>query len=295
MSNQNILQGASHSITHGVLGETTSYPKTYSPSVLFPISRSLGRKEIEKKSAMTPDIVSLGMDWWHCFELSWLNLQGISQVAMARLAIPADSQFIIESKSLKLYLNSLNFSEFASTEVVKNTIETDLSNTLKTQARVDVFSINDAFALKIAQPLGKNIDQALNKTKHKIDMVDDVTADMLKTEDGAIGILSQSYQSHLLRSNCPVTNQPDWGTVQIDITSTKVDEASLLEYLLTYRQHNGFHEQCVEQIFADLTKVFVPSTLMVRAWYTRRGGIDINPCRVSEASLLPQPSRLVRQ
>lgn len=295
MNNQISSQSTDHSISHGVLGETTSYPKTYSPAVLFPISRSLGRDEIEKKSAISSDVVSLGMDWWHCFELSWLNPQGISQVAMARLAIPADSEFIIESKSLKLYLNSLNLSKFESLEVVKNTIESDLSTALKTQVLVDVFSLNDVSALNISQPLGKNIDQALDNTTHQIGIVDDVTADMLKVEDGAADILSQSYQSHLLRSNCPVTDQPDWGTVQIDITSRKVDEASLLEYLLTYRQHNGFHEQCVEQIFADLTKVFEPSHLMVRAWYTRRGGIDINPCRVSQTSLMPQPSRLVRQ
>lgn len=295
MNNQVSSQSTDHSISHGVLGETTSYPKTYSPSVLFPISRSLGRDEIEKKSAISSDVVSLGMDWWHCFELSWLNPQGISQVAMARLAIPADSEFIIESKSLKLYLNSLNLSKFESLEVVKNTIESDLSTALKTQVLVAVFSLNDVSALNIIQPLGKNIDQALDNTTHQIGIVDDVTADMLKVEDGAADILSQSYQSHILRSNCPVTDQPDWGTVQIDITSRKVDEASLLEYLLTYRQHNGFHEQCVEQIFADLTKVFEPSHLMVRAWYTRRGGIDINPCRVSQTSLMPQPSRLVRQ
>ncbi|WP_434353445.1 NADPH-dependent 7-cyano-7-deazaguanine reductase QueF [Psychrobacter sp. HD31] len=295
MNNQISSQSADHSISHGVLGETTSYPKTYSPAVLFPISRSLGRDEIEKKAAISADVVSLGMDWWHCFELSWLNPQGISQVAMARLAIPADSEFIIESKSLKLYLNSLNLSKFDSLEVVKNTIESDLSTALKTQVLVDIFSLNDISALNIIQPLGKNIDQALDNTTHQIGIVDDVTADMLKVEDGAADILSQSYQSHLLRSNCPVTDQPDWGTVQIDITSRKVDEASLLEYLLTYRQHNGFHEQCVEQIFADLTKVFEPSHLMVRAWYTRRGGIDINPCRVSQTSLMPQPSRLVRQ
>lgn len=281
---------------HGVLGETTSYPKIYSPSVLFPIARSLGRDEIYKKSAIDSATLAVGMDWWHCFELSWLNPQGISQVAMARLAIPADSACIIESKSLKLYLNSLNFSEFDSVASVKQSIETDLSTALQTQVTVQVFALDDVSALSIEQASGRCIDNALDGTNRKIAITDDVIADMLttdKTEESKI--ISQSYHSHLLRSNCPVTNQPDWGTVQIDIDSAKIDEASLLEYLLTYRQHNGFHEQCVEQIFADLTRTFKPTKLMVRAWYTRRGGIDINPCRVSDMSLLPTASRLVRQ
>jgi 7-cyano-7-deazaguanine reductase len=112
---------------------------------------------------------------------------------------------------------------------------------------------------------------------------------------GASDSQLQILHSHLLRSNCPVTNQPDWGTLEIQIDSQPIDQAGLLEYILSFRQHNGFHEQCVEQIFSDLTQVFAPKTLMVRAWYTRRGGIDINPCRVSDISLLPPPSRLNRQ
>ncbi|MBS9779874.1 MAG: NADPH-dependent 7-cyano-7-deazaguanine reductase QueF [Moraxellaceae bacterium] len=279
--------------THGVLGESTSYPTTYTPTILYPIARSLGRDEIITKSKINPQQLTLGIDWWHCFELSWLNPLGISQVATMRLAIPATSKFIIESKSLKLYLNSFNFTEFQSVEEVKNTIEQDLSNALQTQVIAEIFSIDDNEKLAISQVDGICIDDSLNHSNKKIAIVDDVTSQMLTTASDTIS--KQSYHSHLLRSNCPVTNQPDWGTVQIDITSAEIDKASLLEYILTYRQHNGFHEQCVEQIFADLTQKFAPTQLMVRAWYTRRGGIDINPCRVSHSELMPNPSRLIRQ
>ncbi len=284
---------------HGVLGETTSYPIHYDPSVLYPIARSLGRDKILANTGVTADKLSIGMDWWHCFELSWLNPLGISQVAMMRLAIPADSEFIIESKSLKLYLNSLNLTEFQSVEMVKATIEQDLSKALQTTVLAEIFSLyrNDDKRdnLAIDNVSGVCIDNALVDSQKKVAIVDDVNADMLRLESDVTDVVAQSYHSHLLRSNCPVTNQPDWGTVQIDIDCAKIDEGSLLEYILTYRQHNGFHEQCVEQIFADLSTTFNPTKLMVRAWYTRRGGIDINPCRVSEKGLMPMPSRLLRQ
>ena len=128
-------------------------------------------------------------------------------------------------------------------------------------------------------------------------MTDDVDSRLLAfdTANTLQNSQRQVYHSHLLRSNCPVTNQPDWGTLLIDITSAPIDKGSLLQYILTFRQHNGFHEQCVEQIFSDLTLKFAPEKLLVRAWYTRRGGIDINPCRVSDLALLPSPSRVNRQ
>lgn len=286
---------------HGVLGETTSYPKTYDASVLFPIARSLGRDAIKQQSGVDADVVSVGMDWWHCFELSWLNLQGVSQVAIMRLSIPATSEFIVESKSLKLYLNSFNLTEFDSIQQVKQTIEADLSTLLNTQVIAEISSLDDSQHIQksgfnIEQAKGQCIDNALDDSDKKIAVLSDVDASLLKPLNPTdSNITTQSYCSHLLRSNCPVTNQPDWGTVQIDIECAAIDKASLLEYVLTYRQHNGFHEQCVEQIFADLTNAFAPKKLMVRAWYTRRGGIDINPCRVSDLNFMPKPSRLVRQ
>ena len=278
--------------THGILGQSTSYPKTYAPDMLYPIPRALGRAKL----ALPTDALSIGMDWWQVFEMSWLNSQGISQVAMARLAIPATSDYIVESKSLKLYFNSLNFTEFDNQQAVKATVEKDLSACLKTDVTLEIFEVNIANSLPISAPQGDCIDNALDIIGKKIAIVSDVNPSSLTVANQvASDSQLQILHSHLLRSNCPVTNQPDWGTLEIQIDSQPIDRAGLLEYILSFRQHNGFHEQCVEQIFSDLTQAFAPKTLMVRAWYTRRGGIDINPCRVSDISLLPPPSRLNRQ
>ena len=278
--------------THGILGQSTHYPKTYAPDMLYPIPRALGRANL----ALPADALSIGMDWWQVFEMSWLNLHGISQVAMARLAIPATSDYIVESKSLKLYFNSLNFTEFENQQAVKATVEKDLSACLKTDVTLEIFEVNIANSLPISAPQGDCIDNALDNSDKKIAIVNDVDPSSLTVaHQGASDSQLQILHSHLLRSNCPVTNQPDWGTLEIQIDSQAIDRAGLLEYILSFRQHNGFHEQCVEQIFSDLTQAFAPKTLMVRAWYTRRGGIDINPCRVSDISLLPPPSRLNRQ
>lgn len=278
--------------THGILGQSTHYPKTYAPDMLYPIPRALGRIKL----ALPADALSIGMDWWQVFEMSWLNSHGISQVAMARLAIPATSNYIVESKSLKLYFNSLNFTEFDNQQAVKATVEKDLSACLKTDVTLEIFEVNIANSLPISAPQGDCIDNALHNSDKKIAIVSDVDPSSLTVaHHGASDSQLQILHSHLLRSNCPVTNQPDWGTLEIQIDSQPIDRAGLLEYILSFRQHNGFHEQCVEQIFSDLTQVFAPKKLMVRAWYTRRGGIDINPCRVSDISLLPPPSRLNRQ
>lgn len=288
---------------HGVLGESTSYPKTYQPETLYAIPRSMGRGEINWQQ----DKLTVGVDWWHAFEVSWLNNQGISQMAIARFSIPASSANIVESKSLKLYLNSLNFTEFDNWQTVQQTIAKDLSACVGAEVGVTLFEL-DAISsgsesdtgFLISQPQGKCIDQALDGLDYKVSLVEHPDASLLASADyeNTVSATEKEYQlySNLLRSNCPVTNQPDWGTLAIEIsTSHTIDEAKLLSYILSFRQHNGFHEQCVEQIFADLSQRYSPSKLMVRAWYTRRGGIDINPCRVSDASLLPQPSRLVRQ
>lgn len=286
---------------HGILGQQTNdYPTEYSPETLYPIARSMGRAAI----GWQDDKLTIGIDWWQAFEVSWLNSQGISQVAMARLSIPASSPSIIESKSLKLYLNSLNFTEFASWQEVETLIAKDLSKCLQAQVQVELFALEDKNSrLLITQPDGVCIDNALADSSDKILLSAHPDASLLKgsTIEATHSADSNSDQPYsfycnLLRSNCPVTNQPDWGTLGVSISSSQViDNASILRYILSFRQHNGFHEQCVEQIFADLSQYYQPSALMVRAWYTRRGGIDINPCRVSDLSLLPQPSRLIRQ
>ena len=288
---------------HGILGEqTTDYPTEYSPETLYPIARSMGRDAI----GWQDDKLTVGIDWWQAFEMSWLNLQGISQVAIARFGIPASSPFIVESKSLKLYLNSINFTEFSNWETVQTLIEKDLSACVQAEVKVELFELDDDLndktsGLLIAQPEGICIDDALANSSEKVALCAHPDASLLsddKTDANLDSNKTQPYvfYSNLLRSNCPVTNQPDWGTLAVSITSEKlVNDANMLRYILSFRQHNGFHEQCVEQIFADLSKHYEPSELMVRAWYTRRGGIDINPCRVSDISLLPKPSRLIRQ
>lgn len=285
---------------HGILGEqTTTYPTSYSSEMLYPIARSLGRDAIGWQT----DKLTVGVDWWHAFEMSWLTLQGISQVAMARLTVPASSPFIIESKSLKLYFNSLNFTEFASWQDVQALIARDLSASLQAEVGVDLLALEEAQSdLLIAQPDGICIDDALVDCNDKVGLSAHHDASLLSENpsshpDNKEGN-SQVYRfySNLLRSNCPVTNQPDWGTLAVSMTTNNtVDYANMLRYILSFRQHNGFHEQCVEQIFADLSQYYAPSELVVRAWYTRRGGIDINPCRVSDIALLPAPSRLIRQ
>ncbi|MEL0621089.1 NADPH-dependent 7-cyano-7-deazaguanine reductase QueF [Psychrobacter proteolyticus] len=292
---------------HGILGEqTTDYPTEYSPETLYPIARSMGRDAI----GWQDDKLTVGVDWWQAFEISWLNLQGISQVAIARFSIPASSPFIVESKSLKLYLNSINFTEFASWNDVQALIAKDLSACLQTDVQVALFGLNDDLdgnetALLIAQPEGVCIDEALAGNTDKVALTEHPDASLLSASEEIEassesmvndGTQPYTFYSNLLRSNCPVTNQPDWGTLAVSITTDKsFNNANMLRYILSFRQHNGFHEQCVEQIFADLSQYYQPSELMVRAWYTRRGGIDINPCRVSDIRLLPKPSRLIRQ
>ena len=287
---------------HGILGEqTTDYPTEYSPETLYPIARSMGRDAI----GWHDDKLAVGVDWWQAFEMSWLNHQGISQVAIARFSVPASSPFIVESKSLKLYLNSINFTEFVSWEEVQTLIAKDLSACVQAEVQVELFGLDDDMSgLLINKPDGVCIDNALADSTDKIALCEHPDASLLSSDNNLDSDkflesnVTQPYTfySNLLRSNCPVTNQPDWGTLAVSITSNKtINEANMLRYILSFRQHNGFHEQCVEQIFADLSEHYQPSALMVRAWYTRRGGIDINPCRVSDMSLMPKPSRLIRQ
>ena len=292
---------------HGILGEqTTDYPTEYSPETLYPIARSMGRDAI----GWQDDKLTVGVDWWQAFEIFWLNPQGISQVAIARFSIPASSPSIVESKSLKLYLNSINFTEFASWNDVQALIAKDLSACLQADVQVALFGLNDDLngnetELLIAQPEGVCIDEALAGNTDKVALTEHPDASLLSASEeieassrsvANEGMQPYTFYSNLLRSNCPVTNQPDWGTLAVSITTDKpFNNANMLRYILSFRQHNGFHEQCVEQIFADLSQYYQPSELMVRAWYTRRGGIDINPCRVSDISLLPKPSRLIRQ
>ncbi|MCL1623590.1 NADPH-dependent 7-cyano-7-deazaguanine reductase QueF [Moraxella sp. Tifton1] len=276
----------------GVLGEVTSYPKTYDPSILFPISRSIGRNDVLEKSGFDLSLVQ-GIDVWQAFEISWLNALGVSQVAMARFIIPANSPNIVESKSLKLYLNGLNFTKFDDVQAVQHTIEQDLSACVGMPVQAQIISLGSD-ELTIVKPVGICIDEVLNHQSDAVHLTDDVDVSFLKNAKKC-DLKTHQFYSHLLRSNCPVTNQPDWGTLQIHMTSPhEVDHGQVLRYVLSFRQHNGFHEQCVERIFADLMVHFKPNALRVSANYTRRGGIDINPVRVFGMQV-GEIGRLVRQ
>lgn len=282
---------------HGVLGESTTYSKTYDPTILYPISRQIGRDEILKDVGFDFNNyhheLKNGVDIWQAFELSWLNPIGISQVAMARFTIPANSPNIVESKSLKLYLNSLNFTKFSSIDELKTTLQKDLSACAGANVGVEIIGINDD-GLDIHAPVGICIDDVLDNTKKEIPLLDDIDNAFLK--NAKKGTLTQhKFYSNLLRSNCPVTNQPDWGALQIEITTEyALDFGEFLKYILSFRQHNGFHEQCVERIFADCMIHYRPVFLRVLANYTRRGGIDINPVRVYHRDV-GEVKRLVRQ
>ncbi|OTG83627.1 NADPH-dependent 7-cyano-7-deazaguanine reductase QueF [Acinetobacter sp. ANC 4648] len=264
-----------------LLGKETDYPSTYQPEILFPIARLPARENYAQIEG-----IYKGKDWWHVFEISWLNTKGIPQVAIGRITLPAASPNLIESKSLKLYFNSMNFTQFDSKADFIRTVEKDLSKTAESEVKLDLFQVDD---LAISQPQGICLDN-----QEPDCLVNHPDASLLSLDQNAQELEVQMY-SHLLRSNCPVTGQPDWGTVFIRYQGKKPCYRSVLAYIISYRQHNGFHEQCVEQIFADIWQNLKPTKLMVYATYTRRGGLDINPCRVSDESWMPSPIRLARQ
>lgn len=270
------------SVEKSLLGKDTQYPTTYQPNVLFPIARAESRGQY-------PNVMGIqqGCDWWHVFELSWLDAQGYPKVAIGRLCLPAHSEFLIESKSLKLYFNSLNFTKFESEKVLKATVEKDLSDVAQAQVTLTLLDVN---GLDVVQPKGVCLDTL---KPQRLSTSPDATLLQAGQETQSTDV---QYYSNLLRSNCPVTGQPDWGTLFIRYEGIQPCLESLLAYILSFRQHNGFHEQCVEQIYADIWQNLQPKKLMVYAAYTRRGGLDINPCRVSDDEWLPKvPVRLARQ
>ena len=265
-----------------LLGKDTNSPTEYQPDILFPISRAQAREKYAHVEG-----IQQGQDWWHVFFIFWLNAAGIPQVAIGRITLPASSPNLIESKSLKLYFNSMNFSKFDSKDAFIATVEKDLSLAAGAPISLTLFQADD---LEISKPEGICIDDL---SPERLENHPDAT--LLKLDPENSDEVEIQLYSHLLRSNCPVTGQPDWGTVFIRYRGKKPCYRSILAYIISYRQHNGFHEQCVEQMFADIWQIFAPEKLMVYAAYTRRGGLDINPCRVSDATWMPRPIRLARQ
>ena len=270
------------SVEHSLLGKDTNYPTEYQPDILFPIARAQAREKYAHVEG-----IQQGQDWWHVFEISWLNAAGIPQVAIGRISLPASSPNLIESQSLKLYFNSMNFTKFDSKDSFIATVEKDLSVAADAPVSLTLFQPD---GLEITQPDGICIDDL---SPDRLENHPD--ASLLKLDAENSDAIEVQLYSHLLRSNCPVTGQPDWGTVFIRYQGKKPCYRSILAYIISYRQHNGFHEQCVEQMFADIWQNLEPEKLMVYATYTRRGGLDINPCRVSDATWMPRPIRLARQ
>lgn len=269
--------------TQSPLGKKSSYISTYQPNLLFPITRLIKRAEIDVPSVLP----FKGMDIWNSYELSWLNLKGKPMVALGQFIFPCESPNIIESKSFKLYLNSYNNSAFKSIKDVAKTMQTDLSNAAGAKVNVILTDISD-----YAEPIHK----ALTGTcLDQLDITCDdyqVNPDFLTTEKSTI---SETLYSDLLKSNCLVTGQPDWGSIQIRYSGKKIHPEGLLKYIISFRNHNEFHEQCVERIFMDIMRHCMPDQLTVYARYTRRGGLDINPIRTNEAKILFTNDRLCRQ
>lgn len=274
-----------HPAEHSPLGKSSDYVATYSPEQLFPISREAKWAELGLAADTLP---YHGVDIWNCYELSWLLPSGKPVVAIGEFSIPADSPNIIESKSFKLYLNSLNQSVFETREALVEVMVSDLSAAAGKPVGVRLKTLDEAADEGIAKPSGTCIDDL----DISIENYDLPNADLLRCD--AERLVDECLYSHLLKSNCPVTGQPDWGTVVIDYRGPALDPASVLTYLVSFRQHADFHEQCVERIFLDLQRLMRPERLSVHARYVRRGGLDINPYRSTE-NVLPANGRLVRQ
>lgn len=273
---------------YGPLGMETEYPDQYDPDLLCPIDRASGRRWIHEGLADGEPLPFKGVDYWNAYEFSWLQHSGKPQVGVLELSVPHNSPNIVESKSLKLYLNSLNQHRFSQVSDVVSTVSNDLEAVIG--AAVDVklhtdIDHEDHYAVSVLK--GELIDGEAITVEH---FAVDKTVLGCDSDD----VVSETLCSHLLRSNCPVTGQPDWASVQIRYRGPRIDRAGLLKYIISYRTHNEFHEQCVERMFMDIRELCGTEQLTVYARYTRRGGIDINPFR-SDFEMPYANARLLRQ
>jgi 7-cyano-7-deazaguanine reductase len=267
------------------LGKPAAYIDRYDPSLLFPLPRQEKRQEI----GITGALPFLGADLWTAYELSWLGPRGKPEVAIAHITIPCESTHIIESKSFKLYLNSFNNTPFVSAKAVQDCLRQDISNaiwaggTVQANAMVQLVAPEGFDAQPIHELDGLSLDRL------DIECTDYLPAPhLLKATFDELPV-AESLTSNLLKSNCLVTGQPDWGSVRITYSGPQIDQGSLLRYIVSFRNHHEFHEQCVERIFMDILRTCKPTQLCVYARYTRRGGLDINPIR-SNYPLAPPPN-----
>ncbi|HHE9498426.1 TPA: NADPH-dependent 7-cyano-7-deazaguanine reductase QueF [Haemophilus influenzae] len=267
------------------LGQKTEYASQYDRTLLQPVPRALNRDGL---GITQNQPFTIGADIWTAYEISWLNEKGLPQVAIADIYLDYQSQNLIESKSFKLYLNSFNQSKFADFNAVQQTMQRDLSECVQGDVKVRLNPVAVYNAQKIDHLQGDCIDeQDIEITSYEFN------ANWLK-DCVSDEIVEEKLVSHLLKSNCLITNQPDWGSLHIHYVGKKINHEKLLRYVVSFRQHNEFHEQCVERIFCDLMHYAKPEKLTVYARYTRRGGLDINPFR-SNFENLPENLRLARQ
>ena len=254
------------------LGKSTIYANSYDPTLLQDVPRSLNREELKLGANNLPFV---GFDLWNIYELSWLNKKGKPVVATAIVKVPFDSDNLIESKSFKLYLNSFNQTQFDSLQAVQKILTEDLSRCANKEVSVDLNDNLNKFDDKLGTFNGcclDDLDICINNYQLKPEYLENISGSE---------VVSETLYSHLLKSNCLITNQPDWGSVEISYTGKKLNREKLLRYLISFRLHNEFHEQCVERIYCDLMKFAEIDSLSVYARYTRRGGLDINPLRAT--------------
>ncbi|MEQ9915988.1 NADPH-dependent 7-cyano-7-deazaguanine reductase QueF [Pectobacterium aroidearum] len=268
------------------LGKPTPYHDRYDAALLQPVPRSLNRDPL----GIYPDSLPFhGADIWTLYELSWLNNRGVPQVAVGEMHLNAESLNLIESKSFKLYLNSFNQTTFDSWESVRATLAKDLAHCAQGDVSITLFKLSELEGQPIAGFTGECIDDQ----DIQIDSYD-FNADYLATNEQDAPVVEETLISHLLKSNCLITHQPDWGSVQIHYRGKRINREALLRYIVSFRHHNEFHEQCVERIFNDIMRYYQPEKLSVYARYTRRGGLDINPWRSNYPFNAPT-GRLPRQ
>lgn len=268
------------------LGKTTGYIDHYDNSLLKAVPRELNRQPLGILSNQLPFI---GSDLWNLYELSWLNNKGLPQVAIGEVIIDANSANLIESKSFKLYLNSFNQTRFENWQHVTNCLQNDLTDCAKGVVSVKLYPLSAIEGQKIIGFNGvciDDIDIEISDYQYRPDLLSTINS---------TAIVEETLVSHLLKSNCLITQQPDWGSIQIHYSGQKIDHASLLRYLVSFRHHNEFHEQCVERIYCDIQKYCQPEWLTVYARYTRRGGLDINPLRTNRSDHIHLKQRLTRQ
>ena len=273
-----------HGAEASLLGQAVAYRDTYAPELLFPIERQLKRDELGIAAGALPFV---GEDLWNAYELSWLDARGKPVVALGEFRVPATSPRLIESKSLKLYLNAFNQQRMASVDEVQSRIAADLSAAAGAEVGVVLMPLATRPQRRSAYPQGDCLDA--------LDIAIDTYQPAPELLHATGAEVEETLYSHLLKSNCLVTGQPDWGMLVVRYRGPAIDREGLLRYVVSFRAHNEFHEQCVERVFCDLMARCRPQELAVWARYTRRGGLDINPFRASHAGLRPDEAMEVRQ